>query len=93
MSYPKWKYRKHPELGVFQPTLVTTAEAEQELGSEWSDDPASTGFAVRPASSLHVSHIVEGTPLHEVAPSDGRETQTITSADIAILTAGDIQNA
>ena len=91
MAYPKWKYRKHPDLGVFQSTLVATETAEKELGEDWSDDPTSTGFNVRPASHLHISHIVEDIPLHEAVGE--AETQTITSADIAIVTAGDIQNA
>lgn len=65
MDFPKWKYRKHPELGFFQSTLVAHAEAETELGDTWSDDPNATGFAVRPASQIHTSHIASNV-LHEV---------------------------
>lgn len=87
MTYPKWKYRKHPTLGVFQSTLVATAEAEASLDPDWSDDPASTGFQVRPASQIHHSHITPDGVLHEVVTdSQGEPLQ----ASIAITTTGDI---
>jgi len=44
--YPKWKYRVHPSEGVFQSTLVGTAEAEQEIGDSWTDDPHEHGVEV-----------------------------------------------
>jgi hypothetical protein len=65
MAFPKWKYRKHPTLGVFQSTLVLTAAAEAELDADWSDDPTSTGFEVRKATQLHPDHITDDL-LHEV---------------------------
>ena len=86
MSYPKWKYRKHPDLGVFQSTLVANEKAESELDADWSDDPTSTGFKVRPASHLHVSHFVAGTQLHElVTDAEGLPVQ----ADIKVVLNGD----
>jgi hypothetical protein len=90
MSYPKWKYRKHPTLGVFQSTLVASEDAEIELGTEWNEDPQVTGFKVRPANHVHVSHIVDGLPLHELA-TDAAGSPVI--ADIAITTTGDTLNA
>ena len=66
MPFPKWKYRKHPELGFFQQTLVASAEAEAELDADWSDDPAASGFQTKPANQLHPSHFVDGDMLHEV---------------------------
>jgi hypothetical protein len=90
MIYPKWKYRKHPDLGFFQSTLVTSAEAELELGTEWDEDPQTTGFKVRPANHVHVSHIVGSTPLHELATDAAGEP---VLADIAITTTGDALNA
>ena len=53
MNYPAWLYRKHPDLGIFQSTLCADETAHAELGQDWSEDPASTGFQVRPASQLH----------------------------------------
>lgn len=68
--FPKWKYRKHPDLGFFQQTLVASAEAEAELDDDWSDDPTSTGFEVRPSTQMHSSHVVpghsDGNVLHEL---------------------------
>lgn len=90
MPYPKWKYRKHPDLGVFQSTLVANEKAEAELDSDWSEDPTATGFKVRPAAHLHVSHIVDGTPLHDVVTDPAGVP---VQADIAVTTTGDIQNA
>ncbi len=66
MPFPKWKYRRHPEEGYFQSTLVASAEAEAQLGTDWSDDPASTGFQVRQAAQVHPSHFTPGEALHEV---------------------------
>lgn len=86
MAFPKWKYRKHPDLGFFQSTLVASAEAEAELDADWSDDPAASGFEVRPASQIHPSHIAE-IPLHEVV-SDA--TGAPVAAGIAMTTVGDI---
>lgn len=86
MAYPKWKYRKHPTLGVFQSTLVASAEAEAELETDWSDDPASTGFEVRPASQLHPSHVTDG-GLHEVVTD---ASGTPVEASIAVTLPGDI---
>ena len=40
MNYPKWMYRTHPALGVFQQTRVASAEAETELEAGWSDTSA-----------------------------------------------------
>lgn len=48
MAYPKWKYRKDPQSGAFQSTLVGTAEAETEIGNSWTDDPHGHGVAVVP---------------------------------------------
>lgn len=87
MSYPKWKYRRHPELGVFQSTLVGNAQAEAELGKAWSDDPASTGFAVRPATQMHHSHARAPNVLHEaITDADGT---TPVSAGISMTLEGD----
>lgn len=87
MLFPKWKYRKHPTLGVFQSTLVANAIAEAELGPDWSDDPVDTGFQVRPATQIHAAHITDGPVLHEVVSvSRGRPLQ----ASIDITTTGDI---
>jgi hypothetical protein len=87
MAYPKWKYRKHPDLGVFQSTLVASAEAEAEIGDTWSDDPAGTGFQVRPASQLHATHITDGEQLYEVVTD---ATGAPIEAVIASVTTGDI---
>jgi hypothetical protein len=89
MAFPKWKYRKHPTLGVFQQTMVLTAEAEAELDADWSDDPASTGFEVRPASQIHTSHIVPENQLHEVV-ADANGDPLV--ADIKMETTGDVSN-
>jgi hypothetical protein len=90
MSYPKWKYRKHPVLAIFQSTLVLSLEAETELEADWSDNPAATGFQVRPATQLHTAHITDGLPLHEVV-TDATGAPLI--AEIAITTTGDALNA
>ena len=91
MAYPKWKYRRHPILGVFQATLVASAGAESELEVEseasWSDDPKSTGFEVRLARWIHDSHVVEDLPLHEVVTDASGEPILV---DIAVTTAGDV---
>ena len=89
MSYPKWKYRKHPDMGFFQSTFVLTAEAEAELEADWSDDPASTGFAVRPATQINTAHIAVGLQLHEPVDSGAGPA---ASATVAITTSGDTQN-
>jgi hypothetical protein len=86
MSYPKWKYRRHPELGVFQQTLVLHAEAEADLDDDWSDNPDNTGFKVRPASQIHSSHIAKNV-LHEVV-TDG--TGKPVEAKIETVMGGDI---
>ena len=88
MSYPKWKYRKHPIDGFFQSTLVLTAQAEADLDPDWSDDPTATGFAVRPVTQVHHSHIDAGMPYEAAGPATGPATE----ASIAITTTGDIQN-
>jgi len=56
-------------MGFFQSTFVLTAEAEAELEADWSDDPASTGFAVRPATQINTAHIAVGLQLHEPVDS------------------------
>lgn len=86
MAYPKWKYRKHPTLGGLQRTLVETAEAEATLDADWSDDPASTGFAVRPATQLSSAHITEG-GLYEVITDD--TGAPVLAASIDMTTTGD----
>ena len=89
MTYPKWKYRKHPTLGCFQRTLVETAEAEATLDADWSDDPASTGFAVRPATQLSSAHITEG-GLYELVPDSADDSGApVLSASIEMTTTGD----
>lgn len=88
MAYPKWKYRKHPTDGFFQSTFVLTATAESELSPDWSDDPADTGFAVRPVTQLHISHAGAGVQYEATGPATG----PVTEASIAITTTGDIQN-
>lgn len=85
MSFPKWKYRRHPVLNVFQSTLVANSEAETELGAEWSDNPEDTGFAVRAAGQIHPSHIASNV-LHE-AVSDA--SQPATEAKIDAVMYGD----
>ena len=90
MNYPKWKYRKHPDLGIFQATLVASEKAEKLLDKGWSDDPTATGFRVRPASHIHASHIVEGVQLHEVVTD---KSGAPIAAAIHVTTTGDIQNA
>ena len=89
--FPKWKYRKHPDLGFFQSTLVAHAEAEKELGKDWSDDPKNTGFEVRPAAQLHPSHVVaghhEGNILHEVVYDFNHAP---TEATIDLILKGDL---
>lgn len=82
----KWKYRKHPIDGGFQSTLVTNAAAEIELGADWSDDPADTGFQVRPAAQVHASHVTDP-PLFE--PVTDATSEPVT-ASIEIILAGDI---
>ena len=86
MGFPKWKYRKHPDLGVFQSTLVASEEAEATLDADWSDDPKTTGFAVRQASQLHPSHFTEE-PLHEVITDN---TGAPVAATIEVVLVGDI---
>ncbi len=81
MTFPKWKYRKHPTEGFFQQTLVASAEAEAELEADWSDDPESTGFAVRPATQIHHSHFTPGTVLHEVV-CDGQGAPVVASIEM-----------
>lgn len=78
MPYPKWKYRKHPTDGYFQQTLVAHEQAEAELDPDWSDDPASTGYAVRPVTQLHPSHFTDGHTLHEViTDASGAPTEAV----------------
>jgi len=79
----KWKYRKHPIEGYFQATLVTSAIAELELESDWSDDPTTIGFQVRPAVQAHITDV----PLYEVITDT---TNIPVKADIEIILAGDI---
>ena len=87
MTYPKWKYRKHPTGGFFQSTFVLTEQAESELDPDWSDDPTATGFEVRPARQIHASHITPGQVLHEVVTdATGQPLQ----ASIDITMQGDI---
>ena len=85
--YPKWKYRKHPDLGVFQQTLVASAEAEAELGDDWSDDPTSTGFEVRPSTQMHSAHFTDGNVLHELVTDS---TGAPVEAKIDVVLEGDI---
>lgn len=86
--YPKWMYRKHPELGVFQSTLVATEEIAKELANGgWNEDPKSTGFKVRQATQMHPSHHVQGQPLHEVVTdAEGKPLE----ATIELKNKGDI---
>lgn len=46
MDFPKYKYRVDPHSGAFQSTLVGNAEAEQEIGPTWTDDPHEHGVEV-----------------------------------------------
>jgi len=47
-SYPKWKYRNHPE-GFFQSTLVADAEVDAEVSAlGYTDDPHEHGVEVVP---------------------------------------------
>ena len=87
MAFPKWKYRKHPTLGCFQSTLVANEAAESELDPDWSDDPSSTGFEVRPAAQVHPTHFVDDLGLHEVV-TDNKGVPV--EARIAVTTKGDI---
>ena len=86
MSFPKWKYRKHPVIGAFQATLVADAEAEATLDPDWSDDATTTGFAVRPATQINPAHFT-AVPLYEVVTD---ATGTPVTAEIAITTTGDV---
>jgi len=86
MAFPKWKYRKHPIEGYFQATLVANAKSETELGHDWSDDPVSTGFAVRQATQINAAHITE-IPLFEVITD---ATNAPVEAVIEIILVGDI---
>lgn len=87
MSYPKWKYRKHPTDGFFQSTFVLTAEAEADLDPDWSDDPTVTGFAIRPVTQLHISHAGAGIQYRAAGPATGPATE----ASIDIIVRGDIR--
>ena len=87
MVYPVWLYRKHPIEGYFQATLCANESAHVELDSDWSEEPASTGFRTRPATHMHTSHIVDGLPLHEVV-ADATGNPTTASIDITLQ--GDI---
>ena len=89
-TYPKWLYRKHPEIGSFQQTLVASEQAATELSSDWTDNPAEHGFAVRPVSQMHPSHHVgENLVLHEVVTdSSGKPV----AAEIAVTMKGDFPN-
>ena len=90
MTYPKWMYRKHPELGVFQSTLVASAEAAAGLEPNWSEDPTEHGFEVRPVSQMHPSHHVgDNLVLHEVVSS---ATEKPVNATIDVTLNGDIAN-
>ena len=90
MSYPKWLYRKHPELGIFQATLVASDKAATELSPDWTDDPAAHGFAVRPVSQMHPSHHVgENLVLHEVVTDS---SNTPVEATIEVTMKGDFPN-
>jgi hypothetical protein len=53
MAYPKWKYRINPIEGGVQSTLVGTAEAEEEIGDTWIDDPTKLGVYVVPCGGPH----------------------------------------
>lgn len=91
MFQAKWMYRKHPELGHFDRTMVTTEQAEKELLEDgWSEDPTAHGFKVRPATQIHTAHIVkgEGLQLHEVVP-DVPSVETITADDVGTLNVTD----
>jgi len=86
MTIPKWKYRKNPEDGGFQATFVTSAAAELELEPDWSDDPTSTGFQVRPATQVPESHVTEPPLFVPVTESTSKPIE----ASIEITLAGDI---
>ena len=86
MAFPKWKYRKHPTLGVFQSTLVADAEHEAGLDPDWSDDAATTGFEVRPASQINPVHSDAGQLFEVVTDGNGLPV----TATIATTTGGDV---
>ena len=86
MTIPKWKYRKHQTEGYFQATFVTSAAAELELDPDWSDDPADTGFQVRPAAQVHESHVTDPPLFEPVTESTSKPVE----ASIEITLAGDI---
>jgi len=86
MAFPKWKYRKHPLDGYFQATLVLTEVAESELETNWSDDPADTGFQVRPAAQAYESHVTD-IPLFEVI-TDASNPAVEATLDLTLV--GDI---
>lgn len=48
LLFPKWKYRKDPDDGNFQSTLVADAETEKQLGPSWTDNPKEHGIEVVP---------------------------------------------
>jgi hypothetical protein len=85
MNCPKWKYRKHPALGVFQSTFVLTDAAEAELEADWNDDPTTTGFLISPQMQY-----ANGMP-HAVPVADASGEPL--PADIAVTTTGDVKNA
>lgn len=91
MAIPKWMYRKHPIVGNFQSTHVTTEKAAEELAAEgWSDNADEHGVAVRPAAQMHPAHAAAG-PVYEVAGTAAG--QPVTPAEIALTVEGDRGNA
>ena len=82
-TYPKWMYRRHPQLGFFQQTLVASAEACKELDEDWSEDPKATGFEVRPSAQMHSSHFTEGSMLHELV-TDGSGTPIEAKIEVVL---------
>lgn len=88
MAYPKWMYRKHPELGMFQQTLVASAEAGADLGASWAEDPSIHGFAVRPAAQISPAHGATNVLYEVVTDSTGKPVE----ATIEVTIQGDIPN-
>ena len=51
LQFPKWKYRRNPETGQYQCTLVADAAVEVDLGSTWTDNPHEHGIEVVPLTA------------------------------------------
>ena len=55
--------------------------------SDWSDDPVSTGFEVRPSTQMHSAHFTDGNVLHELVTDS---TGAPVEAKIDVVLEGDI---